>query len=117
MDKYWWRRHWQRLAAAAIWSSLIGGLAVALRTNNLSLADLFLAGMVWVSTSPLAPLSYIAIYAVRPLTLFSSVLLTLAGGLLFGPLWGVACISSLATRSPRTNRRHRNASWTSLSAH
>ncbi len=37
----------------------------------------------------MAPLAYILIYALRPLTLFSSVLLTLAGGFLFGPVWGV----------------------------
>ena len=30
-----------------------------------------------------------SLYAIRPLTLFSSVLLTLAGGFLFGPAWGV----------------------------
>ena len=40
-------------------------------------------------TNPLAPLLYIVIYALRPLTLFSSTLLTIAGGFLFGPFWGI----------------------------
>lgn len=89
MDKQWWSRHWQKVAAAAIWIALIGGLVVTMRTNNLTLSELFLAGMVWARSNPLAPLVYIAVYAIRPLTLFSSLLLTLAGGFLFGPVWGV----------------------------
>jgi uncharacterized membrane protein YdjX (TVP38/TMEM64 family) len=44
--------------------------------------------MVWVRDNPFAGLAYIFI-PIRPLTLFSSVLLTLAGGFLFGPFWGV----------------------------
>jgi uncharacterized membrane protein YdjX (TVP38/TMEM64 family) len=45
--------------------------------------------MVWVRDNPFAGLAYIFIYTIRPLTLFSSVLLTLAGGFLFGSFWGV----------------------------
>lgn len=89
MDKQWWGKHPQKVAAAAIWIALIGGLVVTMRANNLTLSDLFLAGMVWVRSNPLAPLAYMAIYAVWPLTLFSSALLSLAGGFLFGPVWGV----------------------------
>ncbi len=85
----WWARHWQKIIAAAIWLFLIGGLLIFMRANDLGISELFLAGMAWVSDNPLAPLAYIVIYMIRPLTLFSSVLLTLAGGFLFGPLWGV----------------------------
>ena len=85
----WWAKHWQKVVAAAIWVLLIGGLITVMRANALTLPELFLAGIEWASAHPLAPLAYIVIYAVRPLTLFSSVLLTLAGGFLFGPLWGV----------------------------
>ena len=85
----WWNRHWQKIAAVAIWAVLIGGMITFMRTYNLTLSELFLAGMIWVRNNPLAPLAYIVIYAIRPLTLFSSVLLTLAGGFLFGPVWGI----------------------------
>ncbi len=85
----WWGRHWQKVVAAAIWALLIAGLLIFMRVNDLTLAELFLAGMAWVGSSPLAPLAYILLYALRPLTLFSSILLTLAGGFLFGPVWGV----------------------------
>lgn len=89
MDKQWWVRHWQKVAAAAIWLALIGSLVVTMRANNLTLPELFLEGMAWARSNPLAPLVYIAIYTIRPLTLFSSLLLTLAGGFLFGPVWGI----------------------------
>jgi uncharacterized membrane protein YdjX (TVP38/TMEM64 family) len=34
------------------------------------------------------PVVYIAIYSIRPLLLFPAIILTLAGGLAFGPWWG-----------------------------
>ena len=85
----WWKQHWQKVTAAAIWIALIGGLLLFMRTNDLTLSELLLAGMTWVQDNPLAPLAYIVVYTIRPLTLFSSVLLTLAGGFLFGPVWGI----------------------------
>lgn len=85
----WWTKHWQKVAAATIWAGLIGSLVYFMRANDLTLSELFLAALAWVQDNPLAPLAYIVIYALRPLTLFSSVLLTLAGGFLFGPVWGI----------------------------
>lgn len=84
-----WTKQWQKALAAAIWFGLIAALILYMRANDLTLAALFLRGLAWVQESPLAPLVYIVLYALRPLTLFSSVLLTLAGGFLFGPVWGV----------------------------
>jgi uncharacterized membrane protein YdjX (TVP38/TMEM64 family) len=43
----------------------------------------FLAGGLW------GPLIYIGLYALRPLILFPSIPLTLAGGFVFGPILGV----------------------------
>jgi len=85
----WWTRHWQKVIAAALWVTVLAALLLYMRANDLTLSELFLAGMAWVQDNPFAPLAYIFIYALRPLTLFSSVLLTLAGGFLFGPAWGV----------------------------
>lgn len=81
--------HGPKVVAAALWIGLIGALLWVMRTNDLTLSELFLRGLAWVEDNPLAPLAYIVLYALRPLTLFSSVLLTLAGGFVFGPLWGV----------------------------
>jgi uncharacterized membrane protein YdjX (TVP38/TMEM64 family) len=88
-NQSWLAKHWQKLAAVTIWIALVGGLVTFMRANNLTLSELFLSGLVWVRDNPFAPLAYILIYTIRPLILFSSVLLTLAGGFLFGPVWGV----------------------------
>lgn len=84
-----WARTGQKVAALVIWGSLAAVLWWYLRTTGLTLSAFFLRGLAWAQASPLAPLLYILIYAVRPLTLFSATLLTVAGGFLFGPLWGV----------------------------
>lgn len=84
-----WARHWSKLIAAGLWAAGIGAAIWIMRTHDFTLSAFFLAGIAWAQTSLLAPLAYILLYAVRPLTLFSSVLLTVAGGFLFGPAWGV----------------------------
>ena len=84
-----WARHWQKLVAAALWMGFIAGGLWWMRANNLTLSGAVLAALGWVESNPLAPLLYIVIYALRPLTLFSSTLLTIAGGFLFGPFWGI----------------------------
>lgn len=85
----WWAKHRQKAGAAFIWASIIGGLLWFMRAYHLTPSMLFLAGLTWVQANPLAPLVYVVLYALRPLTLFSSVILTLAGGFLFGPVWGI----------------------------
>jgi uncharacterized membrane protein YdjX (TVP38/TMEM64 family) len=89
MINAWLGKNWQKLLAAALWLTLIGALISFMRANDMTLSELFLAGMAWVQQSSYAPLAYIVIYALRPLTLFSATLLTVAGGFLFGPVWGV----------------------------
>lgn len=85
----WWVKNWQKVAAAVVWVIMIGVLVVLMTAYDLTLPQLVLTGLVWVRDNPLAPIAYIVLYALRPLALFSSVLLTLAGGFLLGPLWGV----------------------------
>lgn len=36
-----------------------------------------------------APLIYVAVYTIRPLLLFPTLLLNLSAGVLFGPWWGI----------------------------
>lgn len=85
----WLAAHGTKLIAGALWAAILAALLWVMRTYDLTLAELFLGGLAWAQANPLAPLLYVIIYALRPLTLFSSVLLTLAGGFLFGPVWGV----------------------------
>ncbi len=62
-----------------------------------------------VSTGSWGPIVYIVIYTIRPLLLFPALILTLAGGLAFGPWWGTlyvllgglsgACLCFMIARS------------------
>lgn len=88
-QKLWLRQNAAKLTALTFWAALILGYQWYARANQLtpfqavqSLLDFF-AGSLW------GPLIYILAYAIRPLILFPSTLLTLAGGFVFGPLLGV----------------------------
>ena len=63
----------------------------------------------WMQANPLAPLVYLAIYLLRPLTFFSATLLSIAGGFLFGPVWGIVytVIAANASASPQAMARTR----------
>ncbi len=45
-----------------------------------------------MQNSAYGPLLFILIYALRPLIFFSAAILTLAGGFLFGPVWGIVFV-------------------------
>ena len=88
-QKPWFRQIAAKLTALTFWAALILGYYWYATVNQLSpleavqaLLDFF-AGSLW------GPLIYILAYAIRPLILFPSTLLTLAGGFVFGPLLGV----------------------------
>jgi len=79
----------QKLVALAFWVILIAAYQWYAITNSLSplevvqrLLDFFTQGF-W------GPLIYVFLYAIRPLILFPSTLLTLAAGFVFGPFLGI----------------------------
>ena len=85
----WLKQNAAKLTALIFWLALILGYQWYARANQLTpfetvqaLLDFF-AGNLW------GPLIYILVYAIRPLILFPSTLLTLAGGFVFGPVLGV----------------------------
>lgn len=86
-----WRNHWQKMLAALFWLLLLGAYLYYTLSRGVSPVSVealrpllgFLAENRW------GPLLFIGLYILRPFVLFSSVLLTLAAGALFGPLWGV----------------------------
>lgn len=83
------RRHWQKLMALSIWVLLLGCYFWYSATYNVGLIQLLLQLIDLMRTSVYGPLIYIVIYAIRPFTFFSAGILTVAGGFLFGPIWGV----------------------------
>lgn len=89
MRTSWWVKHRRKIVAAAIWGGALAALLFFMHANEQNFAELALSVILWGQVSPWAPWVYLLLYALRPLTLFSSVALTLAGGFLFGPLWGV----------------------------
>jgi uncharacterized membrane protein YdjX (TVP38/TMEM64 family) len=85
-----WKKHGQKLVALVFWVILIAAYQWYAITNSLSplevvqrLLDFFTQGF-W------EPLIYIFLYAISPLILFPSTLLTLAAGFVFGLFLGIS---------------------------
>lgn len=79
------RKHRQKLVALVVWLTLIGLYGWLVHTRHITTFGFLNIMRVGIY----GPLLYILIYGLRPLTLFSSALLTLIGGFLFGPVYGV----------------------------
>ncbi|MBX0331299.1 VTT domain-containing protein [Oscillochloris sp. ZM17-4] len=84
----WLGRHWQKLVATTIWLALAGSFlaysVIAGRSPTETVGDLL--GLL---RTPLGPLLYILIYTLRPLAFFSAIVVTLLGGAIWGPVWGM----------------------------
>lgn len=81
-------QHGQKLAALFFWLLVLGGYFWYTLQNNLGPLEAVNQLIYLLSNSRYGPLLYLLIYALRPLILFSASLLTIAAGLLFGPIWG-----------------------------
>jgi uncharacterized membrane protein YdjX (TVP38/TMEM64 family) len=81
--------HWQKLVALALWLLLIGAYYWYTSTNNLQPLEAARQLLDLIRGSAFGPLLFIIIYTLRPLIFFSAAILTLSGGFLFGPFWGV----------------------------
>lgn len=83
------QKHWQKLIALAIWGAILGLYLWYSTANDLGPIQVLLQLIDLMRNSLYGPLIYGLIYAIRPLTFFSAGLLTIAGGYLFGPVWGI----------------------------
>lgn len=83
------RRHGQKVLGLLFWAIVLGGYWFYTRSNDLTAVESArqLAGVLTASTA--GPLIYIGVYVLRPLILFPATIITVLGGFLFGPLWGV----------------------------
>lgn len=79
----------QRLAALGFWLSVLLLYVVYSRQSAQGPVEIANRVVSLLRGSAWGPLLYILIYLVRPLFLFSAALLTVASGLLFGPVWGL----------------------------
>ena len=86
-----WQKHWQKVLAVFFWLLAAGGYLYYTSSNDLDPLSLeairpvidFLAGNRW------GPIVFIGLYILRPLVLFSALVLSIVAGALFGPVWGI----------------------------
>lgn len=78
-----------RLTALVFWGGLILTYYWFARTNELSPLGVVQQLLAFLKTGFWGPVLYVVLYTLRPLILFPSTLLTLAGGFVFGPVLGV----------------------------
>ena len=88
-QKSWLRQNTAKLTALIFWAALILGYQWYARANHFSPFEAVQVLLDFFANSLWGPLIYILVYAIRPLILFPSTLLTLAGGFVFGPVLGV----------------------------
>ena len=79
----------KRIAIVLVWVSAVVGWIVCRRSTGLGTIDALQNFIDVVRGTWWALLAFVAVYAVRPLVLFPATVLTLAGGLLFGPVVGI----------------------------
>ncbi len=87
--KNWVQEHGQKLAALVFWVLLIIAYQWYARANDLSPLEIVQRFLAFMQNGGWGALVYVILYAVRPLILFPSTILTLAGGFVFGPVLGV----------------------------
>lgn len=77
------QRNWQKLIALLFWGILLGGYAWYYTSHNLTPLKA-VQQIVDLLQTPSGPLLYILIYALRPLIFFSTIVLTVTAGAVFG---------------------------------
>jgi uncharacterized membrane protein YdjX (TVP38/TMEM64 family) len=89
ITKLWLKQNAARITALVFWAALILGYQWYARANQLTPLQAVQSLLDFFTSSFWGPILYILAYAIRPLILFPSTLLTMAGGFVFGPASGV----------------------------
>ncbi|HSL58397.1 MAG TPA: VTT domain-containing protein [Acidimicrobiales bacterium] len=82
----------RRIAVIAVWAAILVGWRAYLSSTGEGVVESAQRFVDAVGGAWWGVLAYLAVYLVRPLVLFPATLLTIAGGLLFGPVGGVAVV-------------------------
>lgn len=88
-QKRWYEAHTQKLIALLFWVVLFSSYQWYAYSHQLSPLQVVQQLLTFLADSFWGPPVYIFLYAIRPLILFPSTPLTLVGGFIFGPVWGV----------------------------
>lgn len=89
VTKNFMQRNGQKIVALLFWVGLIVLYQWYASTNNLSPLQVVQQMLDFMKNGVWGVVIYILLYSVRPLILFPSTILTLAGGFVFGPFLGV----------------------------
>lgn len=79
----------KRVVVVAVWAAAITGWFLYQRSTGLGTVGSLQAFIDDARGAWWALLAFMAVYAIRPLILFPATLMTIAGGLLFGPVLGI----------------------------
>ena len=85
----WFKKNAQKLVALVFWLVLISLYAGYTLSNDLTPLETFTQLIGFLSGSAWGPLIFIGVYTLRPLVLFSALILTVGAGFLFGPVLGI----------------------------
>lgn len=88
-NQSWMHRSGRKIAALVFWMAVLVGYQVYVYKNGLTAVSVMNQLLGLMTDRFWGPLIYILLYSIRPLILFPSTILTLAGGFLFGPVLGV----------------------------
>lgn len=88
-----------RLAAAVIWVGAAGGAILWALSAGIGAGEAATRLVDAIQGSPWGPVTFVAVYLLRPLLFFSAAVLTVAAGFLFGALAGVALVVLAANGS------------------
>jgi uncharacterized membrane protein YdjX (TVP38/TMEM64 family) len=84
------RRRGVRIVAGTAWLVLLAGLGGWIYSQGLSFRQIMRLIYDYVISNPIAPIIYLVIYTLRPLTFFPAMWLSIAAGSLFGFGHGLA---------------------------
>ena len=82
------KKNTQKYIALLFWLVILVAYQWYARSNQLSTIDMIRHMLGFLTTNLWGPIVYVILYTIRPLILFPSTLLTLAGGFVFGAIAG-----------------------------
>ncbi len=86
------RRAWPKLAGLAVWLVLIGAYWYYTRVSGLAPLQIVQRLVSFLAGNPLGVFIYMLVYLLRPLLFFPATLVTMAGGYLYGPFFGLVIV-------------------------
>lgn len=79
----------QKIAIGVFWAAALIAYGVYTAQHGLTPLETLRRLSEYLAENPAGPLIFIVLYTLRPIFLFSAAVLSIGGGVLFGPIWGV----------------------------